>query len=134
MTVYDYHYKCTISRGTARKDFFPLQLPAPTPAGNWYQIVYNEFETWQAQEGGISTYTIEVTNSGGFTLALPPREALYAVRKTNNVFDLRAGAVSIARFGPGTCDATESAFSPLYASFNPRTNTVVTSATPIGFV
>lgn len=59
---------------------------------------------------------------------------VWSERMTNNVFHLRSDAVSVGRFGPGAADVSAVALSPLYASYNPRSNTVVSSTTPIGFV
>lgn len=52
---------------------------------------------------------------------------------TNNVVSLSVGADSIGRVGPGAVDITVLE-NPVYASFNPRTGVVVSSASPIGFV
>lgn len=54
-------------------------------------------------------------------------------RITNNVVSLEYGGQSIARVGPGAVDATVMDL-PVYASFNPRTGVVVSSASPVGFV
>jgi hypothetical protein len=53
--------------------------------------------------------------------------------KTNNVTELYTGTTSHLRIGPGDVDDTAIAASG-YASFNPRTGVVISSASPIGFV
>lgn len=54
-------------------------------------------------------------------------------RITNNVVSIEYDGQSIARVGPGAIDATVMDL-PVYASFNPRTGVIVSSATAIGFV
>lgn len=85
-------------------------------------------------ENPIKAIVVDGATSTIATLTTPLNPALYATPITNNVFDLHNGAVSKGRFGPGGSDVSDSTLSPRYASYNPRTNSVHTSATPIGFV
>jgi len=52
---------------------------------------------------------------------------------TNNVIELYTGTTSIARVGPGVVDDTPIA-QGAYASWNPRTNQLLSSTNPIGWV
>lgn len=67
------------------------------------------------------------------TLSGSSASALHAEAMTNNVFDLRDTAVSLARIGPGCIDNTPMS-GTIYSSFDPRTGSVQTSLEQIGFV
>lgn len=84
----------------------------------------------------VKTYTITVKDNGVLkhTLSSSDPYPIFSAQLTNNVFDLRHAAGSLGRFAPGVADTAPSAVTPLYASFNPRTSTILTSATPVGFV
>lgn len=59
--------------------------------------------------------------------------ALHAEALTNNTFDLRDSAQSLCRLGPGCIDDTTMTGS-VFGAFNPRTGTVHSSGSAIGFV
>jgi hypothetical protein len=67
------------------------------------------------------------------TWTTQPPDTLSWRWKTNNVTELYTGTTSHLRIGPGDVDDTAIAASG-YASFNPRTGVVISSASPIGFV
>ena len=59
--------------------------------------------------------------------------ALHAEELTNNAFDLRDSAQSLCRLGPGCIDDSIMTGS-VFGAFNPRTGTVHSSGSAIGFV
>ena len=84
-----------------------------------------------------NVYEIKVVSNGTVLHTMTPAGnawPIWSQQLTNNVFSLRNASVSLARFGPGAADISSMALSPLYASYNPRANEVVSSTTPIGFV
>lgn len=111
----------------------PAQSPPITAEGNWVPVYPGEEILEQYPSG--PDYTISLTRNGTVihVFDTPGNSPIYASRITNNVSSLIDGSVSIARVGPDVIDMSPSSFAPLYASYNPRTSTVHTSATPIGF-